>query len=95
MAGLAAAPVTLGSGNVAVIDPPVPHPKEAPCVVPLYHGAKFGANNANFVYTPPAGCPGPYAVIVLSVDVSLNAGIQYDRTGTIWIGGAPHWLGTN
>jgi hypothetical protein len=94
MAGLAAAPVTLGSGNVAVIDPPVPHPKEAPCVVPLYHGAKFGANNANFVYTPPAGCPGPYAVIVLSVDVSLNAGIQYDRTGTIWIGGAPLWFGT-
>ncbi len=94
MAGLAAAPVTLGSGNVAVIDPPVAHPNEAPCVVKLYQGAKFGADNANFVYTPPAGCPGPYAAIVLSVDVSLNAGIQYDRTGTIWIGGAPLWFGT-
>ncbi|MFN1208994.1 peptide-N4-asparagine amidase, partial [Enterococcus lactis] len=25
---------------------------------------------------------------------SLNAGIQYDRTGTIWVGGVPLWFGT-
>jgi hypothetical protein len=90
----AKAPFKLGSGNEAVIEPPVSHPNEAPCVVPLYHNAQFGANNVNFVYKPPANCPGPYATIVLSVDVSLNAGIQYDRTGTIWIGGVPLWFGT-
>jgi len=84
----------LGSANVALIDPPVAHPSETPCVVNLYQKAVFGASNANFTYTPPAGCPGPYATIVLSVDVRLNAGIQYDRTGTIWVGGVPLWFGT-
>jgi hypothetical protein len=90
----AATPVTVGTSNVAVIEPPVPHPKEKPCVVPLYRNAMFGGNNVDFNYTPPAGCPGPYATIVLSVDVALNAGIQYDRTGTIWVGGVPLWFGT-
>jgi hypothetical protein len=83
-----------GSGNEAVIEPPVLHPNETPCIVPLYHNAQFGANNVNFLYKPPANCPGPYSTIVLSVDVSLDAGIQYDRTGTIWIGGVPLWFGT-
>jgi hypothetical protein len=83
-----------GSGNEAVIEPPVAHPAETPCIVPLYHHAQFGASNVNFLYKPPANCPGPYATIVLSVDVSLDAGIQYDRTGTIWIGGVPLWFGT-
>ena len=86
--------VTVGTGNVAVIEPPVPHPNETPCVVSLYQKAVFGGNNVNFTYTPPASCPGPYATIVLSVDISLNAGIQYDRTGTIWVGGVPFWFGT-
>jgi hypothetical protein len=85
---------TVGSANVAVIEPPVPHPNETPCVVNLYQGAVFGADNVNFTYMPPAGCPGPYATIVLSVDVSLDAGIQYDRTGTIWLAGLPLWFGT-
>jgi len=94
LASAAAPPLTLGSGNVAVIEPPVWHPDEAPCVVSLYKNATFGANNADFNYAPPAGCPGPYATIVLAVDVSLNAGIQYDRTGTIWVGSVPLWFGT-
>ena len=87
-------PYTKGSGNEAVIEPPVFHPNEAPCVVSLYKGAQFGANNVYFLYNPPANCPGPYSTIVLSVDVSLDAGIQYDRSGTIWIGGVPLWFGT-
>ena len=88
------APSKVGSGNEAVIEPPVAHPNETPCVVKLYNNAQFGASNVNFLYKPPANCPGPYSTIVLSVDVSLNAGIQYDRTGTIWIGGVPLWFGT-
>jgi hypothetical protein len=87
-------PYTKGSGNEAVIEPPVSHPAEKPCVVDLYKGAQFGASNVYFLYNPPANCPGPYSTIVLSVDVSLNAGIQYDRSGTIWIGGVPLWFGT-
>jgi len=87
-------PYTKGSGNEAVIEPPVSHPDETPCVVSLYKKAQFGANNVYFIYNPPANCPGPYSTIVLSVDVSLDAGIQYDRSGTIWIGGVPLWFGT-
>lgn len=83
-----------GSRNVAVIEPAVAHPDEKPCTVPLYSNAQFGADNVNFSYTPPKKCPGPYAAIVLSVDVSLDKGVQYDRSGTIWIGGAPMWFGT-
>jgi hypothetical protein len=87
-------PYTLGSSNVAVIEPPVAHPDETPCVANLYRNAQFGGSNVNFIYKPPANCPGPYSTIVLSVDVSLNAGIQYDRSGTIWVGGVPLWFGT-
>jgi hypothetical protein len=89
-----AAPLTVGSDNVAVIEPPVAHPAEKPCVVKLYDGATFGANNVNFNYKPPASCAGPWATVVLSVDVSLDKGIQYDRTGTIWLAGVPLWFGT-
>ncbi len=88
------APFKKGSGNVAVIEPAVAHPDEKPCVVDLYKGAQFGANNVYFLYNPPSNCPGPYSTIVLSVDISLDAGIQYDRSGTIWIGGVPLWFGT-
>jgi hypothetical protein len=88
------APFKKGSGNEVVIEPPVSHPDEQPCVVNLYKKAQFGADNVYFLYKPPANCPGPYSTIVLSVDVSLDAGIQYDRTGTIWIGGVPLWFGT-
>ncbi len=84
----------IGSGNEAVIEPPITVPKETPCVVPLYKNAKFGANNVNFAYTPPADCPGPYAKIVLDVGVGLDKGIQYDRTGVIFLGAVPLWFGT-
>jgi Peptide N-acetyl-beta-D-glucosaminyl asparaginase amidase A len=84
----------VGSGNVANIQPPPWHPAETPCVVKLYRGATFGANNVNFNYTPPAACPGPWAKVILSVNVSLDAGIQYDRSGTIWLAGVPLWFGT-
>jgi hypothetical protein len=87
-------PYQKGSGNEAVIEPPISHPDETPCVVPLYSKAQFGASNVYFLYQPPANCPGPYSTIVLGVDVSLDAGIQYDRSGTIWIGGVPLWFGT-
>jgi hypothetical protein len=84
----------LGSGNEAVIDPDVAHPDETPCTVTLFSGAKFGANNVDFSYQPPAGCKGPWARVVLTVDIGLDAGIQYDRSGTIWLGGVNLWFGT-
>ena len=82
----------IGSSNTAVIEPPVAVPNELPCEVPLTTGAVFGASNVDFNYTPT--CPGPWAKVVLSVDVRLTKGIQYDRTGTLWLGGVPLWFGT-
>ncbi|HEY6579121.1 MAG TPA: hypothetical protein VIY09_07340, partial [Rhizomicrobium sp.] len=66
-APLTRAPFHKGSGNVAVIEPAVPHPDETPCVVKLYRKAQFGASNVYFLYNPPANCPGPWSAVVLSV----------------------------
>jgi hypothetical protein len=84
----------IGSGNTAVIEPNVIVPKETPCVVPLTNNVQFGATNADFSYTPPAQCPGPWAKVVLDVEVNVQKGIQYDRTGTLWMAGVPLWFGT-
>ena len=90
-----AALAQVGSGNVASIEPTsLSHPPTSPCTVALYKGATFGGSNVDFGYTPPASCPGPWAKVVLAVDISLDAGNQYDRTGTIWLGGVNLWFGT-
>ena len=90
-----AALAQVGTSNVASIEPTsIAHPATTPCTVPLYSGAMFGGSNVGFGYTPPAACPGPWAKVVLAVDISLNAGNQYDRSGTIWLGGVNLWFGT-
>ncbi len=89
-----AGPLVVGSGNEAVIDPPVPHPNETPCEVPLVTNAKFGAQPATYSYTPPAACPGPWAVVVLNIGISLNHGVQFDRSGLLQLAGVPLWFGT-
>ncbi len=74
--GAASRAQTIGSGNVAAIEPPtIAHPPLTPCTVPLVSGARFGASNAGFSYTPPASCPGPWSKVVLAVDLSLDAGV--------------------
>ncbi len=89
-----AGPLVVGSGNEAVIEPPVPHPNETPCVVPLVSGAKFGAETVTYSYTPPAACPGPWAVVVLNMSLSVAHGVQFDRTGLLQFAGVPLWFGT-
>ncbi len=90
-----AAKLQVGSDNVAVIEPEVSHPAETPCIVKLTDKATFfDFNTAPISFTPPAGCPPPWAKVVLSVSVSLNAGVQFDRTGQIFLGGVPIWFGT-
>lgn len=88
--------LTVGSHNVAIADPTVPRPPTTPCVVPLYTNASFdnpsGPTPIN--YTPPAGCPGPWQKVVLTVDMSMLGTNQYDRTGSIWLGGAILYFGT-
>jgi len=90
-----AAPLKVGSGNEAVIEPAVIHPDETPCVVKLLTKAPFANfNPANYSFTPPAACPGPWAKVVLSISISLNEGRQFDRSGLLFLGGVPIWFGT-
>jgi Peptide N-acetyl-beta-D-glucosaminyl asparaginase amidase A len=97
-----------GSSNYPLTaDPPVSHPPVAPCVDKLFNphtpplspsGSDVGTfadySDHPFNYTPPANCPGPYAKIVMKIKFSVTAGIQYDRTGAVWIGGTNVFFGT-
>jgi hypothetical protein len=89
------AQLKIGSGNTAFADPTVPRPKTTPCKVQLYENYKFeNFNPQSFNYTPPADCPGPWAAVILEVNLAITKGIQYDRTANIWIGPANIYFGT-
>jgi hypothetical protein len=95
-AAFADGPYKVGSANTVTADQPIPRPSTTPCIVTLFSDFTFNNNyNLNpFSYTPPADCPGPWAKVVLEVDVSVTAGVQFDRTGNIWLGGANIYFGT-
>ena len=94
-AGDASADLEIGSGNTATADPTVPRPHTTPCVVSLFDGLTFADFSPKpFSYAPPPGCAGPWAKVVLEVDLSVTAGRQFDRTANIWIGGANVYFGT-
>jgi hypothetical protein len=95
-AAFADGPYKVGSANTVSADQPIPRPSTTPCIVTLFSDFTFDNNyNLNpFSYTPPADCPGPWAKVVLEVDVSVTAGVQFDRTGNIWLGGANIYFGT-
>jgi hypothetical protein len=93
----------VGSNNVATADPPVPRLNTKPCIVVLFPKQNFGkkGNDANmgakphrFRYTPPADCKGPWAKVVLEANFSVDHGIQYDRTASIWLNGVNLYFGT-
>src|SRR5580700_10701498 len=92
---LASGPYVIGSANTVTADPNVTRPSTTPCVVQLFSAAQFYEFNVeNFNYAPPADCPGPWAKVVLEADISLNAGIQYDRTANFWLGPVNIYFGT-
>ena len=81
--------LTLGSSNPATAEPPVPRPATTPCVVPLFTGQQFIDYTAkHFTFPPPAACPGPWVRVVFNADFNVSAGRQFDRTGSVYIGGA-------
>ena len=91
----ASGPYTVGSANTVTADPLVGRPKTMPCVVPLFSGAQFfNFNVQTFSYTPPAGCPGPWAKVVLTADINVAPGIQFDRTANFWLGPYNIFFGT-
>jgi hypothetical protein len=92
----ASGPYVIGSQNTVTADPNITRPSTTPCVVTLFSDYTFDNNyNLNpFSYTPPADCPGPWAKVVLEVNISVNAGNQFDRTANIWLGGTNIFFGT-
>ena len=87
--------LVIGSANTATADPPVPRPGTTPCVATLFSNDVFADFSPKpFTFTPPAGCPGPWAKVVLNADFSIQAGRQFDRTANIWIGGVNVYFGT-
>ena len=93
--GIASGAPTVGSPNTATADPPIAVPATTPCVVPLFSQLTFADFSPKlFPYAPPAACPGPWAKVVLAADFSVTAGRQFDRTASIWLGGANLYFGT-
>lgn len=93
----AAGPYQIGSGKTATADPLVPRPKGTPCVVQLFSNfrfAHFSDSTQTFSFTPPSSCPGPWEEVVFEVDYSENAGDQFDRTASIYLGDANIYFGT-
>ena len=85
----------IGSSNPVTAEPLVSRPSTRPCVVPLLNEAQFeGFNGIPIAYTPPAACPGPWAKVVLTADLTVTAGRQFDRTAEFILGGANIFYGT-
>jgi hypothetical protein len=94
-AGSASAGPVVGSSNTATAEPELSRPRTTPCVVELYRDVTFANFDPKlFTFTPPAGCQGPWAKVVLTADFAVSAGRQFDRTGNIWIGGVSVYFGT-
>ncbi|WP_263381092.1 peptide-N4-asparagine amidase [Granulicella paludicola] len=102
MQGIAAAQVVtvpttpvVGSSNPATAEPTVTRPSTKPCTVTLYSNEAFNDYSAHpLTYMPPAGCQGPWAKVVLSLDFTVTAGTQYDRTASLYLGNANIFYGT-
>jgi hypothetical protein len=99
--------VSHGAGYPVTADPPVAHPNEAPCIDHLFNphtpplesgqlpvGKFADYSDHPFNYNPPKNCPGPYAAIVFKMHFRVTAGVQYDRTGAVWIGATNVFFGT-
>ena len=85
----------IGSPNTVTADAPVPRPSTPPCTVTLFQNYDFADFNPKFfTYTPPTGCPGPWAAVVFEADWSVDAGRQFDRTAEVWVGGTNVYFGT-
>lgn len=92
---LAPATPKIGSSDPVSSEPLVKRPTTTPCIVQLYKDESFNDfDNKNFTYTPPAGCPGPWAKVVFTADFTVTAGRQFDRTAEVFIGNANVYFGT-
>ena len=85
----------IGQQNVATADLLVAHPPTRPCIVTLFQSDTFDVYAPlPFTYSPPAGCPGPWARVVFVAHFNENAGVQYDRSAYVFLGNAALYFGT-
>lgn len=85
----------VGSANVAIADPAVPRPPGKACTVELFNGFTFrDFSNHPYTYAPPVGCGTSWSKVVLEADFAVTAGRQFDRTASLWLGGANIYFGT-
>jgi hypothetical protein len=87
----------VGTQFTVTADPLVQRPHVKPCVVSLftnYRFAFFSDSVQNFQFAPPASCPGPWQKVVLEVNFSENAGVQFDRTASVYIANSNLYFGT-
>jgi Peptide N-acetyl-beta-D-glucosaminyl asparaginase amidase A len=85
----------VGSSLEATADPTVPRPNTKPCVVTLLADQAFeNFTNPTYTYTPPAECRGPWAKVVFTGDFSIQPGVQFDRTGQLFLGDVNIYFGT-
>ncbi len=85
----------VGSANPVSAEPTVPRPSTKPCVVKLFTNQEFADYSAKtFSYAPPDECPGPWAKVVFTADFTVTAGVQYDRTASLYLGHANIFYGT-
>ena len=68
------------------------HPPLNPGRLPVGEFADY--SDHPFDYVPPKNCPGPYAKIIFKIHFQVSAGVQYDRTGAVWIGATNVYFGT-
>ncbi len=86
---------TTGTSLEVTADPLVPRPPTKHCEVTLLTDQAFADfNNKNFNFTPPADCPGPWAKVIFTADFSIQAGVQFDRTGQVFLGNVNIYFGT-
>jgi hypothetical protein len=87
----------IGAQTTVTADPLVTRPHTKSCTVPLftnYQFAFFSQTNQNFQVVPPSGCAGPWEKVVLDVNFSENAGVQFDRTVGMYVGNANVYFGS-
>ena len=87
----------IGTQTTVTADPLVARPHTKSCTVSLFNNyqfAFFSQTNQNFQASPPSGCSGPWEKIVLDVNFSENAGVQFDRTVSMYVGNANVYFGT-
>ncbi|MGN2246412.1 hypothetical protein ACFWZ3_06955 [Frateuria sp. GZRR35] len=65
------APQQVGSTNAVTVEPHLPVPAGEPCVVNLIQDE---TNSTHYTYMPPPGCRGPWAKVVLKVNVTERGG---------------------